>query len=334
MAYLRDLPLWLSAIVWAFLPSTSTPWIQIFSIPIDAKDCLIMFLFLYHMVICMYYFPIKAEASKGSHYLHFPSCIILIALYSVISMLWSNCEGRDRIAMGYTMAITVLAFFAAYFIVASRSDVDVSRLVDRMVWFVAFTGVVYFCESYFDIGLRSSEGRDSATFEFEIQRVHGPLFGAACGYFLLLPAIGAALDRVLLNLKTFVIDLAVLFALVVSLVGLGSRGAMISIVVFISTFVIINRNAPHKFMCLTAILVLFQSQCCWSIPRLVVKKFRVSRTMTGRRPIKRLSTSFHPMASVVFLALVMAGFGHGTCPMLRMAGHFTRRGFASLQNME
>jgi O-antigen ligase len=159
--------------------------------------------------------------------------------------------------MGYTMAITVLAFFAAYFIVASRSNVDVLRLVNRMVWFVAFTGVVYFCESYFEIGLRSSEGRDSASFAFEIQRVHGPLFGAACGYFLLLPAIGAALDRVLSNQKTLVIDLAVLFALAVSLVGLGSRGAMISIVVFMSTFVILNRKSNYKVIWLITILFVF-----------------------------------------------------------------------------
>jgi len=256
MAMFRNLPLWLSALVWAFLPYTFTPQIEILSIPVESKDCLIWILFLYYGIVFLFFANPENALHTKSVYLNLPAYVSALGFYAAISMLWSTCEGKDRIAMAYTMANTVLTFFAAYFIVAGKSNLDVARLVDRLVWFVSIVGVVYFSESYFSIGLRSTEGRDAAIGEFGIQRVHGPLFGAACGYFLLLPAIGITLDKICVNMNRFALDLAVLLALIITLVGMGSRGANIGLGILCVMFLLTCREQGKRVFLIILLFIL------------------------------------------------------------------------------
>lgn len=249
----RDLPLWLTLVVWAFLPATWTPWLTPASLPVGLKEILIFFLLAYY-ALGRLRSPRGADPDVDRMTVTTTRLVCLVVGYAFLSMAWSRCEGLDRLAMGYTLALTTATFFLARAVLAGRSAEQVQSLLERLAWFMAFTGLVYFAESFFGLGVRSAQGRESAVMGLGVQRVHGPLFGAANGYFTLLPAMGTALDAAAMRRPPIAGNLVAVLVLTITLLALGSRGAMLGLAVFLVVFQVASRSARTKLLGLITVV--------------------------------------------------------------------------------
>jgi hypothetical protein len=248
-----DLPLWLTLVVWGFLPATRTPWLTLASLPVSSKGLLIFILLAYYAL--GRWWPSRgADPDVDRMTVTTTRLVGLVVGYAFLSMAWSRCGGLDRLAMGYTLALTAATFFLARAVLAGRSAEQVELLLQRLAWFMAVTGLVYFAESFVGLGVRSAEGRESAVMGMGVQRVHGPLFGAAYGYCLLLPAMGTALDGATTRRRPISGNLVALLVLGITLLALGSRGALVGLALFLVVFQLASHSARTKLLGLITVV--------------------------------------------------------------------------------
>jgi hypothetical protein len=114
---------------------------------------------------------------------------------------------------------------------------------------------LYSAETFLSLGLRSELGQFYNTFGFGIDRVHGPLFASSRGQIILLPALAFAFQEFLAGRRRRWMLLQIL-ALTVTLLGLGSRAAILLLAAFITAVAILARRRMVSVLALLTISVI------------------------------------------------------------------------------
>lgn len=249
-----EIPFWLSFVYWGLMPATKTPWFEIESVPVSAKDILNIAVSLFYLLLPAIHKRPLISVRKAWHY-HLPILTITLILYAAMSMEWSNImQPADYKAMLYTLILAVSAFLLGYNIVGKRSAESVKQFLWGLTVYLAAVGLLYSATSFLSLGLGSDPG-DSAS-DFGIKRVRGPLFGSSTGYFILVPAIAFSLQEVLKSSKQGrVFKVAVLFSLILTLFGLGSRAGLLLFFLFFILVVLFMKNRKQALIAVALMLI-------------------------------------------------------------------------------
>ena len=242
----RELPLWLGLFYWALFPSTWAPWVTIAEIPMSTKDLVLPILALFYLLesLARGFSP----QSRPWHY-HLPLLTLAIVVYACLSTAWSTVQPPDRSAMIYALTLSGTAMLVGFCVVAGASPQEARRLLDNLVFFLAAVGTLYFAESYFALGLRQGF-LYAPSIDFGIDRVRGPLFGASAGYFILTPAIAYVLNQATLRSVGRIWNITLLFLLTLTLIGLGSRAALLLLLVLGVILLVFLRELSRKLLVL------------------------------------------------------------------------------------
>jgi O-antigen ligase len=178
---------------------------------------------------------------------------MLLLLFASISLLWSGLDAENTKAMLFTILLAYAGLLVGYSVVACHSSAALHNFIWRLTVFLALVSVMYVCESFFNLGLRSEV--DKLWTDFGIQRVKGPLFGASTGHFILIPALGFAIEALMKKTVNRVYGACVALALVTAILGLGSRGALAALATFIC-LVLLTTVGGRQRLKLLVLLVL------------------------------------------------------------------------------
>lgn len=246
-----ELPFWLSLLVNSLLPGTKTPWVEVASIPISSRHILIF-------VAASFYFlsSNRNDPITNSHkpwHSHLPYLTAILLFYAAISMMWSEMENRDILAMSYTLAITFATCLQGYSMIAKRPAEFVRPLLWRVTIYLAVLGLLYSAESFFSLGLRSEITK--VLTDFGVQRVRGPLFSSATGHFILLPALAFTIQETIQDHRQRRFKLAVIFSLMFTMMGLGSRAGLVVLGIFFVFLFLFMGNGKQRFLSLALMMI-------------------------------------------------------------------------------
>jgi hypothetical protein len=253
VALLRyEAPFWLLMLFWSFCPATMTPWVTCCGLPLDTKDvALVAGAIAYGCVAFLHRRP--GEEHHRCNYRQLPLFFTALLFYAWCSMSWSGTDPAHQSGVLWTLVMTLASCVLPWALLTRHSPTETRGFLIRLTLFLAFVSLVYGSESVLGLGLRQSQRSTS----FGISRMYGPLFGAAMGYFILLPALGCGLQEWLSSTRRegYVIRLLVVFLLTVGIIALGSRGGIISLVAFLVLAVLFTKGAGKVQIVL--LLVLF-----------------------------------------------------------------------------
>jgi hypothetical protein len=272
--FLFELPFWLSLAYWSFLPDTQTPKVEIASIPVNIKDLALI------AVACLYLLlAIKNYCSFTSHrswhwHCHLPILTAILLFYAALSMEGSGMDADNTRAMTYTLILTASAFFLGYNLLAKRSTESVRSFLWRLTVFLAGLGLVYSAASIFSLGMGDVRAElNAGESDFGgILRVRGPLFGASTGHFILVPALAFSIQEFIQSHTRRLFKFAVVMAITLTIIGLGSRAALIVICTFFVCLFLFMRN---KKKVIIIVLITFSTISMFTI-------FSSSKTETSR----------------------------------------------------
>jgi O-antigen ligase len=256
-----DVLFWLSFFYWTVVPSTKTPWFEIESIPLNGKDILLV------SVACIYLlWPRMNKPSITAlprreyligaflepwHY-HLPILTVSLLFYATLSLKDGRMDPRDANGMMCTLLLTASSFLLAYNAIAKRPAASVRPFLRRLTVCLAGVGLLYTVASLSSFqfaGVRSALINDPTV------RVQGPLFGSDDGYFALVPALAFAIQDLIQTPTQRLFKLVIIFVLMMTLIGMGSRGALVIIGLFLCLTILFNKN--KKIAALAALGVIF-----------------------------------------------------------------------------
>jgi len=253
IAFMIKVPFWFTLVFWSLFPSTKVPWIEIESIPISFSEVInIALAFFYLLVPAINNRPIKF-GSKGWHY-YLPLVMILLICYAAISCQWSGLQKENILPMLYTLITAASAFLLGYNVINKRSPEAIHQFLWVLTVYIAAISLLYSATSFLSLGLGGDDG-DTAS-EFGIKRVKGPLYAASTGYFLIVPALAFAMQEVLNNSQYKLLKLGVLFSLIFTLFGMGSRAGLLIFFVFFILVILFLKNKKQAMIALTLMLVI------------------------------------------------------------------------------
>lgn len=235
-----EVPFWIAFAIWAFLPATKTPWFDLGTISINGKDCIILGLGIFYWLLHTF---VKSKLPKSNWTKKLPTVFLLIITYALTSTMWSQSFNWDVWAMRYTLVTTTFTFLLSFFIIAQKEVHEIRSFLSRLSIALAITGTVYFAESFWDLGLREI----SNIYDFGIERVRGPLFGASVGHFILIPALAFSVDKGLNHQVDKWFWLIISSLLCMTILGLGARAGVISLFIFFVFIVIGQRKLVEKY---------------------------------------------------------------------------------------
>ncbi len=218
----QELPFWLGLATWSIFPGRFTPWFDLAGIPVNPKHLLLVPVALLYLVA--WWPPRRACTAWHSH---LPIVTIGLLTYMALSMSWSGMDVRNTRAMTYVTIINTSTFALGYLMVAERSAATIRAFLQRLTVLLAAIALLYTAENYFSLGL--SEPDPGKALVFGIQRVRGPLYGAAQGGLLLLPALGFALHEAATQRQRRLLFIACAMVLVIAALGSGSRSATLQL---------------------------------------------------------------------------------------------------------
>ncbi len=265
-SFLWEMPFWVILMLWAFLPTTKTPWVVVVTIPIFSKELVVVALAIYYALLAMGT-AIVTRKGKSDQFIanrlpaswhhHLPILTAAFLCYAMISVDRHDMSSRDADAMLYTLIGSGSAFFLSYYLIASRNPTSIRGFVWKLTVFLAIVGLVYCAESFFSLGLRSEVGHqlhlESET--FGVERVTGPLFDPVRGTFVFLPAFAFALWELTREHGVRLLTALVAFSLLITIIGFGSRAGLLVLGLFFFFLILVSRG--RKRMLLMGIVILF-----------------------------------------------------------------------------
>jgi O-antigen ligase len=248
-----NISFWLTFIYWAFLPDTRTPRFEIASIPVNVKDIITIIIALLYLILPHVKGSSDAKNNKNWHK-YLPFLTVSLLLYAGISIEWSGLNNDDTSAMLYSLILAGAACLFGYYLIAKKDFQSIHSFLWKLTIFLSIVGLLYSAESFFSLGLGTYSSRESS--DFGIQRVGGPLFVSTTGGFILVPALGFAIEEVLKSRNQLRLKLFVIFSLMFTIIGLGSRGtlAIVALLFILMTFFIQNKK-QSKAIILTVFIV-------------------------------------------------------------------------------
>ena len=251
--FLIRAPFWFTLVTWSLLPSTKVPWFEIESVPINFRDIInIAVAFFYLLVPAINNLPIK-YCSKGWHY-YLPLLMICLFVYAAVSCQWSGLQERNVLPMIYTLISATSAFLFGYNVINKRSPEAVHQFLWSFTVYIATISLLYSATSFLSLGL-GGEGDDTAS-EFGIKRVKGPLYEASTGYFLIVPALAFSMQEILDNSKDRLLKAGVIFSLILTLFGMGSRAGLLIFFLFFMLVILFLKNRKQAMIAMALMLAI------------------------------------------------------------------------------
>jgi len=247
---------WVALIVWSLVPTRVIPYWRWGYLVIDLRQYV-------HLGLCAGAFVSVLLASRhsGLRKSGWPPLAVRSVIFMVfmgLSITWSDLGEVDRSCMLFAVALACCPLICGCEFGALRPAVHLSIRVEWTAIGVSVVGAVYSAQSLFDVGLRPV-GNDEIDPLFGIVRVHGPLFLASTGYFVLLPALGYTLQRLFESPRSvrYIVSSSLL---VVEMLLLGSRGAVVCGGVFLCILGLVHRRLGKKLalpavLCLCAVVL-------------------------------------------------------------------------------
>lgn len=219
----REWLFWAALAVWALLPGSRSGYVRIGSIPVTVKDLTVVVL---AAVLLLAWRDRRAAGPPWHAYL--PWLLVAVLGYMLLSLWWTTVPARDRAGMAVMELLTLAAFTIAYVLVAPMRGRELRDFLWRVTLVLTAIATLYTAQSFLDLGLRAAQPLD-----FGIERVRGPLFAASTGYFVLLPAFGLAIARLIASPRAQRPVAALVAGLLsASILGSGSRGAVVALATF------------------------------------------------------------------------------------------------------
>lgn len=254
---------WLSALGFCFLvsvaaavPGSKKIYVDVFGVPTIAHELLLV-LFA-GVVTCAALLTRRAVPRDSSSVF---SMFTALFGYAALSLIWSPVAEPDTSAMLWTLIAAAAALWGAYFVVRLQGF-GVSRFLDHLTLLLAAAAALYTILSFFDIGVRSDEFT-AADPVFGLPRVRGPLFGAAIGGFVLLPALSWALQNVVAHRRRLASAVAGV-ALLIATLGTGSRSAMLGTATLVLVAVLSLKSSRQR-LAFGVVVALIGSVATWTI---------------------------------------------------------------------
>ncbi len=238
---LAEAPFWATLLLCALTPGAHVPWFEISGLPIRGTEALIVLTTLLYAGAGLL---IGRSSPIGS--LRGPATPFLVALvWASITLGLSPLNGVDHSGMAATLVFAAASPLLAVSLLGAMQPHDVRYFLWRLTIALAAISALYVAESVFSLGLRSEIGRNTLL-DFGIERVRGPLYGAATGYLALIPALGFAVHDAMEGYSHRLLGVVATGVLLTALIGLGSRAALLLLAVFLVLLGFLLRGANRK----------------------------------------------------------------------------------------
>lgn len=263
-----DLLFWLSLLYWSLIPATKTPWVDIASVPVNSKDTVLVVL----SCICLLWAVIKnqdnADTRPNSWHCYLPMLTVFLLVYAWFTMIFYShiippqgigdinpMEDRVAVSMRFTLIFAGASFFIAYILIARKSPESVRLFLWRLTIGLAGLGMLYSLAGIAGTEIQGVRTEMNSTqSDYGILRVVGPLFGASTGYFILVPALAFAVQEFYRSSNTQrLFKLGIVFALILTIIGLTSRAALLILGVF---FILMGLSLKNKKQAISSIVLL------------------------------------------------------------------------------
>ena len=265
------LPFWLSLLYWSLVPSTKTAWLEIASIPVNSKDIVLI------VVACLYLFLPKinsrqsyaASSRSQNWHCYLPILTAIMILYAAFTIQFYGAvlplgigdiepmDDRTTIAMRLTLILTAASFSLGYTLIAKRPPESVRFFLWQLTVYLAGIGLLYSVATFIGVeveGVRSEF--NSAQSVYGGLRVVGPLFGAANGFFPLIPALAFCVQEFFRDRNQRLFKLSIMFALMITIVGLGSRAGLLIIGIFLAFLTFSMKNKKQAIVVIVVLIII------------------------------------------------------------------------------
>jgi O-antigen ligase len=241
--FLFELPFWIIFFFWSFFPDIKTPKFEILAIPINSKDlAIIIAAYMYIFLPGITNYSNDENPDRNWH-CHLPILSAVLLVYAAFSIDGNKMDESDFKAMLYTLLLTASSFFLGYILLAKMSVQQIRSFLWRLTLVLAALGLLYTAASFLSLGVGDvRESLNSQEQEFGMVRVAGPLFVAAKGFFILIPALAFAIQEYVQSRENRLLKLAVVFVLTLTIIGLGSRAGLLILAAFFILMILFMQN--------------------------------------------------------------------------------------------
>ena len=263
-----DLLFWLSLVYWSLVPALKTPWVDIAEVPVNSKDIVLFVLCCIYLLWRVFGRSNTIQNKARNWHCHLPTMTTFLVLYAAFSMVFYSYiilpQGSgdinpmgdlETISMRITLTLTAASFFIAYIQISRRSPEAVRSFLWQLTIVLAALGTLYTVAAIAGTTLPGgvrSEFNDTNS-DYGVLRVVGPLFGASTGYFILVPALSFALQEFYRSKTQRWFRLGIIFALMLTIIGLASRAALLILGVF---FIFMAFSMKNKKQAIASIVLL------------------------------------------------------------------------------
>jgi O-antigen ligase len=232
----------------SFTPGRLKLLVEVFGVPVLLHEGFIAATAAFVIIAAMFHRWRGAADARAVYWTY-----LLLFSYAALSMTWSSVASPDTEAMAWTLIMAASALCVAYAIVSHQRD-GPDALLARVTGLLGVIAAIYAAQSFFDLGLRSGSNGEADPV-FGIDRVRGPLFGAAIGGTILIPALSYAVQDILLG-KHRKRNAFAAIALLIAALGTGSRATLLGLVVFVSVAGFGVRSLRQRLALLVVVLAI------------------------------------------------------------------------------
>lgn len=238
-------------LIWAFLPSRFAPLLEIGYLKVSISDLSIIVLFLFLL-------PLIHVKNKS---LHSKLVFVLftgIIVYAFFTLLWNDSQ-IGIFNLIYPLVISWISMAVGYFFskVINNED-ELNRITTNLSFLLCFIFVIYSLESLLGLGLRSEEG-SYITPELGVERLKGPLGGAAVIHITMLPVLSIFLAKIIYKHPPVILYWVATILIGITTILTGSRAALFSMIVVFILFLFVQRSFKLLLTTLLSILFIFVS---------------------------------------------------------------------------
>ncbi len=247
-----ELPFWLMLLYIALTPGSVSPLWNWGGIPVRSAEAVVLF-------GAAWYVPAALVLRRA--WRSWPAVWILLApmlavlAYAALSTGWNGLDDNDTAAMQMTLLFATACPLVAWAVAGGYTRNELYHFIWRLTVFMALLSVLYSAESILSLGLRSELGQNTLL-DFGIERVRGPLYGSSTGYLALLPALAFSIQHVIDVHSRRMIGVGVVLALLLALLGLGSRAALLLLAVYLLLLSFLIKSARKRAIAVILMVVL------------------------------------------------------------------------------
>lgn len=281
---LFEAPFWLTLLACALIPGSVAPWIDWNGLPLRSIELSIAATAGIYFALCL---PRRLSGAGAAAWI--PALPFLAAAaYAALGMLATDLDAENASAMAVTLVFSV----AAAVLAASLLDALPAAAIDGFLWrltaLLAAVSTLYAAESILSLGLRSEANRSLFT-DFGMDRVRGPLYGAATGYVALLPALGFAVEGAI-SRRGWGPRLAVA-AFLLAILGMGSRAGVLLAALYLLMLFVSRQRLRRRVATIAVFATLGALAAALVFSRASVDRLR-SLNDAGRELTHRMAANY------------------------------------------